>query len=357
MRRLLVLLLLGLAPAAQACSLAYEPFADAAWDDGGDLLFVDESHLRRVHDLREETLAEGFFLSYAEGAGGLLVAGQTGLGAMCEGVDWIRWTVEGREAWERSGPARVFAHEDGPLAAKDGALLGVAGGELEPTGRTYPPERYVEGVTADGGPVYRDRDSIVVGPYTVPAPTDEAFAVAHNATATALAFSGTSLTRLLVVASDGSTEETAWPARQDRIEVDVAWAPTAGWVVASGGHAFLAFGGRVTDLGVEAMAVGARGPQPAAFQESGYTVFAGTRAVERWTRSQDGTWSAAAPPSGTARPVSASSSAGEASPAPTPYDGPRVFGHKLLPAPPAWAALGLLAVGAVALRRRPSFEP
>jgi hypothetical protein len=353
MRRLLLPLLLLLAPAAQACSLVHQPFAGASWDAGGDLRYVDGARLQRVHGTREETLAEGFFLSYADGDGGMLLAGQTGLGAACDGVRWLRWVIAGQEVWERSGRARAFAHEDGPLAAKDGMLWRVLDGQLEAMGQAYPADRYVEGVTADGGPVYREGEALVVGPLSVPASSSESLAVAHNATATALALSGPGGARLLEVSPGGAVVETTWAAQQD--QVDVAWAPSAGWVVAAGGRAFLVAGGRVTDLGVGAAAVGARGPQPVAFDDAGYTVFAGTRAVERWTRSQDGAWSAA-PPSGTARPVSASSTSGEASPAPTPYEGPRVFGHKLLPGPPPWALVALLAVAAAGLRRRPPFE-
>jgi hypothetical protein len=353
MRWLLLALLLLLAPAAEACSIIHQPFARATWDANGDLRFVDGARLQRVNGTREETLAEGFFVTYADGEGGMLLAGQRGLGGECEGPQWLRWVAGGQEAWERSGRATVFAHEDGPLAAKDGMLWRVRDGQLEATGQAYPAERYVAGVTAEGGPVYRDGEALVVGSRSLPVSPSDGLAVAHNATATALALSGPDGARLLVLSPDGAFAETSWPANWS--QADVAWAPTAGWVVAAGGRAFLVDGGRVTDLGVEAAAVGARGPQPVAFDDGGYTVFAGTRAVERWTRSQDGAWSAAVPP-GTAHPVPASSTSGQASPAPTPYEGPRVFGHKLLPAPPAWALAGLLAVAAAALRRRPPFE-
>lgn len=354
-----LLLLLLLAPAAEACSLAYEPFGQTAWDAEGRLRFVDFDRLQRVEDGRERTVAQGYFLMHAEGDGGLLVAGQDGLGSDCSGEPWLRWGpggAVGAVAWERSGfgrPPQVFPHEDGPLVAFDGKLWRWADGGLHGTDWSFP-ATYLLGVTADGRPVHQDGETVVAGAHAVQVPLYTSVAVAHNATATAVVFAQEDEARLLLVSAGGVVSETRWPTGPDRSQPSVAWTG-AEWVVAAGQRAYLVAGGSVTDLGVKAVAVGSRGPQPVAFQESGYTVFAGTRAVERWTR-EDGVWTLAAPePTSTASPVSASTSQTAAGEAPD-ADGGGFFGRDA-PAPPlAWA---LAALGGLAARRRrrAPFEP
>jgi hypothetical protein len=330
-----------LLPGAQACSLAYQPFADPSWDAAGDLRYVDGSHLLRVEGAADRAVADGFFLSYADADGGLLVSGQDGLGGDCSGTRWLRWLADGSVAWERTGVdrgARVVAHADGPLVALDGRWWRWRDGDLHATDWTLPEEGYLLGATADGAPVTADGQRIVAGDHVVDLRPGEVPAVAHNASATAFALSGPDGARLVVLAADGRTEETRWAARQD--VVDVAWADATGWVVAAGGRAFLVAGGLVTDLGVDALAVGARGPQPAAFGPSGYTVFAGPRAVEQWTRAPDGTWSAGAPHATAATvPATATGSvAGTTTPA-SPHGRP-------VPAPPAAWSPAVLAAAA-----------
>jgi hypothetical protein len=338
-----------LLPAAEACDLAFVPFDQPSWGEEGDLRFVEGDRLVRVQDGRETAVAQGFFLSYADGDGGLVIAGQEGLGADCSGTPWLR-----ADGFERSGldrNARVFQHEGGPLVVHEGRLWRWADGSLQRTEWAVPADSYVQGVTADGGPVYRSGETVVVGGHALPFPASEPYSVGHNGTHTAIASSGPQGARLLFVAADGTVDAVAWPAGEDW-RTGVAWTGT-GWIVTAGGRAFLVAPGpspAVTDLGVAAVSVGARGPQPVAFQQDGYTVFVADRAVERWTR-DGGRWTLG-PPAATATPspVAASSSqtsAGEA---------PEAGGDRGTPAPPPAGALAALAAAA-ALASRRRFEP
>ena len=91
------------APEVKGCSLVDVSFRGASWDADGDLRYLDIDGLREAEGTREAVLASGYFVTYADAEGGLLVGGQNGLGSGCEGEGWLRWSKGGAVAWERSG--------------------------------------------------------------------------------------------------------------------------------------------------------------------------------------------------------------------------------------------------------------
>lgn len=278
--------MLLLVPAADACSLAYQPWEKASFHDDG-LWYVDGSSLRHVDGLVETAVAEAFFLSYARLPGDrLLVAGQDGLGADCSGDPWLELRDAGAVAWREETAARVFAHPLGPFVQMDRALLRLDGDELVAAG-TLAKDAYIVGWTTDGKPVTRDGGGLAFDGRSLPIPSgDEPEVAAHDGRLGALealwdnraeAFTAATLH---VVADDAVTNVT-WGVAGGWGD-GLAWA--GGWLAAAGGRAYLVTE-EVTDLGVaDARNVAARGGQGVVFTDAGYVVFDGTQAVQAWER-------------------------------------------------------------------------
>jgi hypothetical protein len=295
---LAVLALALAAPAGQACSLAFQPYDQASFHDDG-LWFVEGDGLLHVDGLIEAREAEGFFLTYARLAdGGLLVAGQDGLGADCSGDAWLELRDGDGVRWREEEGARVFPHALGPFVQRDRELLRLVDGELAAYG-TLPQDSYIIGWTTDGLPVVRDRGGLRFGARTLDLPSgDEPDVAEHDGllgVAEAIWDNQAEAYRdvVLHIVDGAAVTNVSWEV-PGGWGAGIAWA--GGWLVAAGGRAYLVTDA-VTDLGVdEARAVAHRGGQGVVFTDDGYVVFDGTRPVEAWDRN---------PATGVWRPVAA----------------------------------------------------
>lgn len=277
------------APAAEACSLAYQPYDQPSFHDDG-LWFVDGAALLHVDGLVETRVVEAYFLGYARLADdGLLVAGQDGLGADCSGDPWLELREGDTVRWRQEKGARVFAHPLGPFVQKDRELFRLEDGELARVG-TLPDNDYIVGWTTGGTPVARDSGSIHFDGRRLALPSGDEPAVSEHDGLLGVVevlwdnqLERSTSVALHVVHGDQVSNVT-WelPPEQDAWGDGLAWAK--GWLAAAGGRAYLVTD-KVTDLGVAgARAVASRGEQGVVFTDQGYVVFDGTEPVEAWER-------------------------------------------------------------------------
>lgn len=351
----LALLALLAAPAAQACSLAYTPFAGATFD-GGDLWYGDGTELRQARGAVEAAVADGFFLSFSVLDDGLLVAGQRGLGADCSGTGWVELRRGGQAVWRREGAkaedAAVLRSAAGSFVRIGGDVLRLDGDRLVPHASRWG-DAWLVAVTDDGELVQQATDELRIGDRVMRLDGYLGVAGSHGGVVavTASAPGGGRTTLHLV---EGTQVRNVTWSNPEGWGSGLAWAGDA-WHVIAGGRAYRVQDGVVTDLGVaEARAVAARGDQAAVFTEGGYTVFDGPAATEAWRR-DGGVWSPVPPEAGPAARVHATVSE------PGPWALETAFeegmttgpdGDDVLDIPGPGIAL-LLPLGlAVALRRR-----